>query len=135
LLATIGAGLATGASNKIKVKSKVTIKHQGSDYGDSFSGKVKAKPKKVKGKAKKKLKKKCVKKRKVTVFQKVPGGKERVGATKTNRKGRWVRDAGGLVEPGRYYAQAKKKKTKVKVDGVKVKAVCKKGKSKRITVS
>ena len=130
----IGSGFATGASKK-KVKTKVTIAFQGSDYGDKFKGKVKAKPKKVSGKAKKKLKKKCQKKRKVIVFQKVAGGKERIGGTKTNKKGKYVRNVGGLADPGKYFAQAKKKKVKVKTSSGKLKGVCKKGKSKRVTVS
>ena len=117
---TIGAGLANGAAKK-KVKTKVTISFQGSDYGDSFSGKVKPK-------AKGKIKKKCRKGRTVTVRQ-VGGGK--VGTDKTNKKGRWIVSAGGFVDPGQYRAKAKKKK--VKVGGSEV--VCKRGKSRKITVS
>jgi hypothetical protein len=127
----VGSGLASGAENKVKVKTKVTMKLVGSDYGDKFTGKVKAKPKNVSGKAKKKFKKKCKKKRKVTVFQKVAGGKERVGADKTNKKGKWSVNVGGLADPGRYFAQAKKKNVKVG----SAKGVCKKGKSKKVTVS
>ena len=115
---TIGAGLANGAAKK--VRTKVTISFQGSDYGDSFSGKVKPK-------AKGKLKKKCRKGRRVTVRQ-VGGSK--VGTDKTNRKGKWFVSVGGLADPGQYRAKAKKKKIRFKGSEV----VCKKGKSRPITV-
>jgi hypothetical protein len=125
VVGTLGAGIATGAGKK-KVKTKVTISFQGSDYGDSFSGKVKAK------KAKAKLKRKCRKGRKVTVVHRQAGGNERIGTDRSNRRGKWALDAGGLVEPGQYFAKAKKKKVKAKGGG---KAICKKRKSKPITVS
>jgi hypothetical protein len=115
----LGTGMATGASQK-KIKTKVTISFQGSDYGDSFSGKVKPK-------ANGKLKRKCRKGRKVTVRQ-VGGSK--VGTDKTNKKGKWVVSVGGLADPGQYRAKAKKKKVRFKGRVV----VCKKGKSKPITV-
>ncbi len=125
------SGLATGAGNRVKVKTKVTMKLQGSDYGDTFTGKVNAKPKKVSGKANRKFTKKCKKKRSVSVFRKVLGGKERVGGDKTNKKGEWSVNVGGFAAPGKHFAQAKKKKVKV---GSK-KGVCKKGKSKSVAVS
>ena len=131
----VGSGLATGAGKKVKAKTKVTIRAQGSDYDDKFLGKAKAKPKKVSGKAKKKFKKKCKKKRKVTVFHKVSGGKEKVGSRKSNKKGKWTVKVNGLADPGKYFAVAKKKKVKVKTNAGKRKGVCKKGKSKKVTVT
>src|SRR5688572_26880811 len=125
-----GSGLATGAGKKVKVKTNVTAKLVGSEYGDDFTGKVKVKPKKVSGKAKKRFATRCTKKRMVTVFQKVTGGKERVGGDKTDKNGKWSVSVEGLAEPGNYIAQAKKKNVKV---GSK-KGVCRRGKT-TVTVS
>jgi hypothetical protein len=122
----VGSTIATGAGKK-KVRTKVTITHHATDYGDKFAGKVKAKSRQVP----RRVKRKCQKRRKVVVFHKVAGGKERVGATRTNRRGRWVRNVGGEAEPGKYFAKAKRKT--IKKQGKKI--VCKKGKSKRIAVS
>jgi hypothetical protein len=117
----IGAGLATGAPKK-KAKTKVTIKFQDTDYSDSFTGNVKAK---AKGKGKKKLKRKCKKKRTVSLVRKGAG---KVGTDRTDKKGRWGIPVGGSADPGQYIAKVKKKKAGKK-------GVCKKGKSKTVTVS
>ena len=67
----------------------------------------------------------------MVVFHKVSGVEQRVGGDKTNKKGKWSVNVGGLADPGKYFAEAKKKK--VKVGGKK--GVCKKDKSKTVTVS
>ena len=115
---------------KRQVKTKVTITFKGSDYGDSFTGRVKAKAKGTPS-VKRKLKRKCVKRRKVVVFRKLTTGKQRIGKTRSNRRGRWVRSINGLADPGRYFAKVKRKKIRYKGK----RYVCKKGRSKRILVS
>ena len=126
LLVGVVGGVATGAGKK-KVRTKVTITHSGTDYSSTFRGRVKAKGKHIP----RKVKRKCIKRRKVVVFRVQGGAKQRIGATKSNRRGRWVRQVSGGAEPGRYFARAKKKT--FKRHGTKY--VCKKGRSRRITVT
>ena len=52
-------------------------------------------------------------------------------ATRPTEKGKWSVSVEGLAEPGKYFAEAKKKK--VKVGGKK--GVCRKDKSTTVTVS
>jgi hypothetical protein len=133
LVATLafGAIAATAAQNKVTVKSKITLKYKPGEYGDPpdfgypeavFKGKVGVKGgKNISSKAKKK----CKKKRTVVVKQ-VGGG--RFGTTKTDKTGRYSLDASGAyTQPGDYVAKAKKKK--------KGKVLCKKAKSKPVTVT
>jgi hypothetical protein len=132
LVATLalGAIAATAAQNKVTVKSKITLKYKAGEYGEPpyygypeavFKGKVGVKGKKVSTKAKKK----CKKKRTVVVKQ-VGGGK--FGTTKTDKTGRYSLDASdAYTQPGDYVAKAKKKK--------KGKVLCKKAKSKPVSVS
>jgi glutamate synthase domain-containing protein 2 len=133
LVATLafGAIAATAAQDKVTVKSKVTLKYKAGEYGEPpyygypeavFKGKVGVKGgKNISSKAKKK----CKKKRTVVVKQ-VGGGK--FGTTKTDKTGRYSLDASdAYTEPGDYVAKAKKKK--------KGKVLCKKAKSKPVTVT
>jgi hypothetical protein len=126
----LGGIAASAADDKVKVKSKVTLKYKAGQYGDPpyygfpnaiFKGKVGVKGgKNISSKAKKK----CKKKRTVVVKQ-VGGGK--FGSTKTNKTGRYSLDASdAYTQPGDYVAKVKKKK--------KGKFVCKKAKSKPVTV-
>jgi hypothetical protein len=123
------SGIAASAKqNKVKVKSKVTLRYVPGEYGSYppyyadavFKGKVGIKGKNVSSKAKKKCKK-----RRTVVVKQVGGGK--FGTTKTNKTGRYSVDATDpYTEPGQFVAKAKKK--------VKGKFVCKKAKSKPVTV-
>jgi hypothetical protein len=119
LVATVAFGLvAATAAEKTKVKTKVTIKYDsgsGAPYYEnaSFSGKVKAK-------------KGCKKNRKVKVKQ---VGGTTVGTDKTNNNGRYEVSAGSFNE-GSFFAKAKKKKIHKNNKTI----VCKKGKSKTITI-
>jgi hypothetical protein len=134
LVTTVAFGgiAATAKPNKIKVKSKITLRYDQGQYTGSpdyygnaeFKGKVSVKVKNLSGKQKKKAKKKCKRKRTVVVKQ-VGGGK--FGNTKTDKTGRYSLNAGGAYnQPGDYVAVAKKKK--------KGQFVCKKAKSKPVTV-
>jgi hypothetical protein len=130
LVATLafGAIAATAAQDKVKVKSKITLKYKAGEYGDPpyygypeavFKGKVGVKGgKNISSKAKKK----CKKKRTVVVKQ---VGGDKFGKTKTNKTGRYSLDASD-AESGQYVAKVKKK--------VKGNIVCKKAKSKKVTV-
>jgi hypothetical protein len=124
LAGALGVGVSTAAESK-RVKTKVTITFQGSDYGDAFSGKVK--PKKATGKVKRKRRRG----RAVTVFRRTSTGKQRIGRDRTNRRGRYVVSVGGIAASGRYFARAKRKRFTRGDQRV----VCKKRKSKPITVS
>lgn len=124
----LGGIAASAAQNKIKVKSKVTLRYVPGEYGTSppyyadalFKGKVSVKGKNASSKAKKKCKK-----RRTVVVKRVGGGK--FDTTKTNKNGRYSVDAtDAYTEPGQFVAKAKRK--------VKGKFVCKKAKSKRVTV-
>jgi hypothetical protein len=119
LVATLAFGLlAANAAEKTKVKTKVTIKYNagsGAPYYEnaSFSGKVKAK-------------KGCKKKRKVTVKEE---GGATVGTDKSNNNGRYEVAAGSFNQ-GDFFAKVKKKKIEKKNKTI----VCKKAKSKTITI-
>ena len=126
------SGLATGAGNRVKVKTKVTMKLQGSDYGDTVprEGRMPSR-RRSRARPTRSSRRSARRSARSSVFRKVLGGKERVGGDKTNKKGEWSVNVGGLAAPGKHFAQAKKKKVKV---GSK-KGVCKKGKSKSVAVS
>jgi hypothetical protein len=126
LLGSVALGGIASGADTIKVRTKVTIKFHNSDYNDSFSGRVKAR-----GRHPAKIKRKCRSKRKVTVFRVQGTGKTRIGSTKSKRTGRWTVRVGGDADPGRYFARAKKKTFRRHGD----KVVCKRGKSRRITVA
>lgn len=118
LVALLGIGLASIAGAAPKggakpVKTKLTLKYTDSTdpYSESkFSGR--AKTKKV-----------CRPNRKVSI--------KGVGKAKTNRRGGYSISAGSGVAPGTYRAVVKKRV--IKKNGNRV--VCKKGKSKPVTVS
>ena len=99
---------------KTKYKTNVTISHTGDAYGSTFKGKVKSQ------------KKACKKNRKVTVKRVRSGSDQKIGSTKSNKKGKWRVDT-APAQNGKYYAVAKKKS--------KNNYVCKKGKSPKITVN
>jgi hypothetical protein len=119
LVATVAFGLvAATAAEKTKVKTKVTIKYDsgsGAPYYEnaSFSGKVKAK-------------KGCKKNRQVKVKQ---VGGATVGTDKSNKNGKYEVSAGSFNE-GSFFAKAKKKVIEKNNKTI----VCKKGKSKTITI-
>jgi hypothetical protein len=118
----VGGGFA-GAATVKKFPTSVTINFVAGDayHADKFKGKVKSR------------KKACRRHRKVTVLRKKPGPDAKYGSDFTNRKGKYVVTRGDATHAraGKYYAKAKKK-VKVKSNGTKI--VCKKGKSKTITV-
>lgn len=122
----IGAFAQDGAK---KVKTKVSIKFVAGapatgpydqPGADKFKGKVRPKTKS------RKIKRKCRKNRTVKVKR---VGSGTIGTDKTNKKGRY-KVVVANAPADQYFAKAKKKVVRVK--GKRV--VCKKGKSKTITV-
>jgi hypothetical protein len=111
-----GVVVANGAGTK-KVNTKVSIKAGGTPTDSFLKGKVRARKNGH-------TVRKCVRKRKVII--KHAGAK--VGSDKTNRKGKYKVGVDFYTESGNYRAVAKKR---TKNHG---RLVCRKGRSKRITL-
>jgi hypothetical protein len=119
LVACLAAGsltLASADSSKVKkVKTKVSLAYKETGTApynqSSFSGKVKGK-------------KGCKKSRKVSIAG--------VGKTKSSKSGKYSISRSSSAPAGTYQAKVKKKKIKKKG---KPTIVCKKAKSKKVTVS
>ena len=111
--------LSADAAKVKKYNTQVTINFVGGTYGDKFNGKVKS------------PNKKCRKGRTVVVKRNESGSDPKIGTDKSNKKGKWEVDVGGLAPAGKYYAIAKKKNLGKK-NGVK--QICKKARSKSVTV-
>ncbi len=112
LVSSIGAVPAAAVHHK-KFRTKVTIHFTQSTYSAAFFGKTKSK------------KAACRRHRKVKVIRASNG--QLIASTKSNRTGDWTANVGGTPPAGDYFAKAKKKI-------LKSGAICKKGKSPRITV-
>jgi hypothetical protein len=115
----IGVGVGLAPAHTKKFNTRVTIHFDASPYGDSFFGKVKSK------------KHACEKNRKVKVFRRQPGPDAQFdGSDQSDNQGDW-RITNGTAAPGNYYAKAKKKVLK---NNNKHKHVCKRGRSRTISV-
>jgi ribosomal protein L37E len=115
-LAALGAGLAMAGHHHHAVRTMVTIMAKGGPPATAIAGKVKARRHHHRVK-------RCIRRR--TVVVKHNGSK--VGSDKTNKKGKYKVPIDAYSEPGKYKAIAKKKHARHHL-------LCRRGKSKSITV-